>query len=109
MDAFEGKLAEQVRLYKDLYDPSMRDHRDSQIILREIATTMAKFYACCKKSQRDLHVVEKYAKKQKSVGPHWSSLFTKVCTRTLHSKLKLLGKVNTQSVMICAPCTRGCS
>lgn len=44
MDAFEGKLAEQVRLYKDLYDPSMRDHRDSQIILREIATTMAKFY-----------------------------------------------------------------
>ncbi len=31
MDAFEGKPAEQVRLYKHLYDPSMRDHRGQPI------------------------------------------------------------------------------
>ncbi len=32
MDTIEGKLAEQVRLYKHLYHPSMRDHGDSQMI-----------------------------------------------------------------------------
>ncbi len=40
MNSFEEILAEQVRLYRHLYDPSMRDHKDRQMAnnsWREIA------------------------------------------------------------------------
>lgn len=52
MNKFEEIVAEQVCLYKHLYDPSMRNHRDSQMAnnsWKEIANAVGKEESICKK------------------------------------------------------------
>ncbi|XP_076126391.1 uncharacterized protein LOC143106093 isoform X1 [Alosa pseudoharengus] len=57
MDEFESKLSEQVRLYRYLYDPSMKEHRDAQRCQnswREIAMNVGKEEAICRKIWKNL-------------------------------------------------------
>ncbi|XP_070759513.1 uncharacterized protein [Enoplosus armatus] len=57
MDKFENRLTEQVRLYRHLYDPSSRDHRDTQMVVnswKEIATTLEKEEAFCRKAWKNM-------------------------------------------------------
>ncbi|TMS12283.1 uncharacterized protein LOC109141174 [Larimichthys crocea] len=56
MDPFECKLAEQVRRYKHLYDPSQRAHRDGRVALkswRKIASTLQREEAFCRKAWKN--------------------------------------------------------
>ncbi|XP_016423581.1 transcription factor Adf-1-like [Sinocyclocheilus rhinocerous] len=67
MNNFEEMLAEQVRLYRHLYDPSMRAHRDSQMAKnswREIAATVGKEESVCKKVWKNLRDQFEKAKKR---------------------------------------------
>lgn len=57
MDSFQAKLAEQVRQYKHLYDPSSRDYRDIDVAMfawNEIASTMGKDEAFCRKVWKNM-------------------------------------------------------
>ncbi|KAM9339257.1 uncharacterized protein ABDE67_016919 [Symphorus nematophorus] len=75
MDAFESRLSEQVRLYKHLYDRSLREYRDNVTTShswREIAAAVGREEAFCRrvwKNTRDRFVKAKRTQRAKRGGP----------------------------------------
>ncbi|XP_051263888.1 uncharacterized protein LOC127367807 [Dicentrarchus labrax] len=73
MDSFERELSEQVRRYKHLYDPLLRDHREVSVnSWKEIASTLGKEEALCRKlwkNTRDRFVKAKKKSRAQSGEP----------------------------------------
>ncbi|CAL8279216.1 unnamed protein product [Merluccius merluccius] len=69
MEDFEVNLSQEVRLYRHLYDPSMKAHRDSQMCQtawRDIAVNVGKDEATCRKIWKNLR--DRFAKSRKRSG-----------------------------------------
>ncbi|KAM8740061.1 uncharacterized protein AB9X84_020054 isoform 1-T1 [Acanthopagrus schlegelii] len=66
MDSVQRKVAAQVRLHKHLYDSSMREHKDSEMIAnswREIADNLGEEEAFCRRLWKNIR--DRYVKAKK--------------------------------------------